>query len=277
MSIRIIPEATRITDNNNRIASMVTDADGNDIINIHDADFHRTVINERFQYNTGSSDYITANASAGDYSIVVSSSFFDVLNVGDYLKIAENGTREVNHPFIAYKTSSPAITLNKPIDNNYTTSASIEVIDLNLASTAVTFSSPRVYSVGPPVSSIWHIMRYFVSITDNNQPDDGNFGGIPSLSNGVTLRENTAIRKYTMTNWRSNADMVKDMYDVDYRERGGGGGTWGTRGRWSPGERAEAIVYLDGTSGDTVEAIVHDDMTALIRFELNAQGHYEGE
>jgi len=73
------------------------------------------------------------------------------------------------------------------------------------------------------------------------------------------------------TNWKSNADITEDSYDVEFHTRGAGG-NYGLAARVDLA-KSEGYIRLDGTSGDYLELRVQDNLTALADFEIKVKGH----
>ncbi len=67
------------------------------VLNIHDSDVHKRVINRRFHRHTTPATTIAVASSPQDISITVVSSVG--FSIGDYIHI-ENGVQELVHPSI---------------------------------------------------------------------------------------------------------------------------------------------------------------------------------
>jgi hypothetical protein len=111
-------------------------------------------------------------------------------------------------------------------------------------------------------------------MTHGSAGDLGLFGNLAALTNGVLLRAKINGNYGTLTNWKTNANIKTDMFDVVFDNRSGGGGTWGTTGRGTFRE-AGAVLRLDGDTADQFELYVQDDLTTLLTFTMKVQGHLE--
>ena len=257
----------------------LTDGYGNPIgsfrgaIDIHNADVHREIVNRVFHLHTGVITTFAADAPAGSTEIELASATGFAVN--DYLHI-ENGVVEQVHPRINSLVGTTA-TLDRPLDNGFVIGDSIDqaLVSMNVLGS---LASPVSFKVVPSSSEVMHLTRILIEITHGTAGDNGLFGDLTALLNGVVLRRyDGATGTYsTFTNWKTNSDMVTDMYDVTYSARSGGGGSYGTNGR-GDFTQAGAIVYLDGSAGDYVEVLVQDDLTGLDSFSIKAQGHLEGD
>jgi hypothetical protein len=136
-----------------------------------------------------------------------------------------------------------------------------------------TLASPVVFQIDPPLGTVWQFTRLLIAITDGAAMDDGKFGGIPALVNGVALRATTASgRVVTYGNWKTNGDMVLDMFDVQYTDKAPAGEN-GLRGRWTF-TKSEVVAELDGdaTPIQQLEVLIQDDLSELTSFHIKGQG-----
>lgn len=242
-------------------------------IGIHDADVHREILNRQFHQHTGVITTFAADAPAGSTSITLADA--TGFAVGNYLHL-ENGSVEELHPRITILVGNVA-TLDRPLDKSFVIGDTIEksLVIMNVLGTLV---APQSFKVMPPAGDIWHLTRILIEMTHSTAGDNGLFGNLPALTNGVVLRRYDGLTGTyaTFTVWKTNSDIVTDMYDVTYSARSGGGGSYGTNARGSF-DRAKAIVYLDGDAGDYLELLVQDDLTGLASFRIKAQGHLEAQ
>lgn len=257
------------------------DGDGNAIgsflgaINTHDADVHRSIINTQFDQHQATTTTISVAITAGDTSFTVASAVG--FAVGNFIHIenAAGTIAESPHPKIT-AIAGNVITIDRPIDNAYAINdiVTLTVINMNVVGT---LAAPQSFKVYPLNGYVWHLTRILIEMTHTSAGDNGLFGNLAALTNGVVLRryDGTTGLYNTFTIWRTNSDIVTDMYDVTYSARSGGGGAYGTncRGTFA---NAGAIVYLDGAAGDHLDILVQDDLSALTSFRIKAQGHYEG-
>lgn len=242
-------------------------------LSIHDADVHRQIVNRLFHQNTATTTTFASDASAGATSIVLTSA--TGFAIGNFISLA-GANREVVFPKIINLVGTTA-TLDRPIDNNYLTGDSIVRVIISM-DVAGTLASPQSFKLQPATGSVWHLTRILIEMTHSTSGDNGLFGNLPALTNGVVLRRYDGItgKFATFTIWRTNSDIVTDMYDVTYAARSGGGGNYGTncRGTFT---NAGAIIYLDGNNEDYVEVLIQDDISALDSFRIKGQGHFEQE
>lgn len=257
----------------------LTDGYGNPIqsfngaLNVHDPHGHNVIINEKFHQHTTTATTFAVDAPAQSTSIaVVSSTGF---TVGDPIHI-EDGVIETNHPIITLIVGN-VFTLDRPLDNAFAIGDSITktIQNMNVVGSLL---SPQSFRVIPRSGEVWHLMRILIEITHSTSlGDNGLFGDLPALTNGVLLRryDGTTAKYNTFTDWKDNGDIMTDMYDVNYSARSGNKGSYGTNARgtfYATG----AVLRLDADAGDFLELLIQDDLSALDSFRINAQGHIEG-
>ena len=233
------------------------------LANIHDADHHRKMVNEYAHLHTGAT---SISIQAGAYASFA---------IGDHINLTlAAGSQESDRAVITAKPGSPVLTLDKPLDIAYAIGDLVEKVDLNLASTTASLAAPRIYTLYPPPTETWHLIELIVTALDNLQPDDGNMFGTTAFTNGIVVRENKSGVYRTLAVWKSNQDIISDAYNVEYRQKSGGG-DWGTRVQWHIRDASGAIVHLNGAAGDKIEFLVQDNPTALISILIKMQGHLE--
>lgn len=241
-------------------------------LNVNNAWAHRKIVNETYHQHTGNITNPTTGINEGDISVTVDDA--SGFSIGDKAKISEGELQEIGILTITNVVGS-VITFDRPIGNIYTTAALIEEVITNMAVNG-SLASPVIFEIDPPIGTVWQITRILFSIVDNVTPDDGRFGGIVALTNGVSLRATTAAgRTVVFANWKTNGDMKLDMFDVTYTDRAPSG-NFGVNGRWTF-TTAEVIAELDGDASPVqkLEILIQDDLTDLIDFKMRGQGRVE--
>jgi hypothetical protein len=239
-------------------------------LSVNTALVHKVGISLPFHKNTAVSSTLNGAISAGDTSIILTSATGFI--VGDEIHVVTGS--EIGEAFaVVTAIVTNTLTLDRPFAEDIADGATVNVVETDMSSTAGTLGSPVIYQIAPPAGAIWQITRLLISIADNTSMDDGTFGGITALTNGVLLRGNAAtVRNATL--WKNNGDIALDMYDVTYTAKAPAGEN-GLRGRWTF-TKGEFIVELDGDQGDAIEFLIQDDLTALTSFKVRAQGRLYG-
>jgi hypothetical protein len=242
----------------------------NGALDVHDADVHNILINRHFLNFDSATESPSVAIVAGDTTILVASTTGFSVGDGVVIRDAGGSVRE-HHLTITALSVDVSITLDRPTDIAYTTSAIIELVSHNIVSVG-SLVAPVIYEIAPPIDEIWHITRILVSITDGTAMDDAKFGGISALTNGVVLRQ-VKDATNTLTIWKSNSQLIEDMYDVNYSTKSPAG-SYGLRGRFTF-KNAGVAVRLDGSNGDRLQLLNQDDLNLLETFSVKAQGHIE--
>ena len=244
-------------------------------MDMHDADVHNVMVNKILHQHTGTITTL-AVATTGDgteYQIEV----VDIVGfaTNNYIHI-EDGGQEPTHPKIIDITGN-IFTLDRKIDLPHTIGATITKSILDLKTTAGSISSPVIFYTAPLAGEVWHIERLLFSMAHSSAGDLGKFGNIANgLPNGliIRIRENGKYR--TLSVWKTAGDMKTDMYDVDFPPRSGGGGDYGTTGRWTF-KKSGTVLELHGDTGDRIEALVQDSLLTLGFLHVNVQGHFNDQ
>lgn len=136
--------------------------------------------------------------------------------------------------------------------------------------------SPLVFSISPvnlAAGTEWDIVRFIGVILDDTAMDDGKFGGITALINGVVFRKVDGIYK-NLFNAKTNGDLKLHMYDVDYSDKAPAGQNGLNFRRTFGGPSKNGVVIrLAADNADQFQVIIQDDLTTLTDFRIVLQGH----
>jgi len=238
-------------------------------LDTHIAEVHNQIVNELFHLHTGVISTIAIASNIGDTSVtLINASSF---NIGDAVQL-NDGDIETTFPIITAKVIN-LVTFDRPLDLAYAIGDNIEVVHTDLKTTAGTLAAPIIHTLTPHIGEIWYINRIIISMTHASASADDLFGGIASLINGVVLRANINGQYGSFSNWKSNSDILLDMFDINYSDKAGPG-LFGTSARGSF-SRVGVLVKLDGNVGDFMDILVQDDLTGLNSFFVNGQGYIE--
>lgn len=269
------PAKSAVHDGNGNPLSSYYDATTDKwVLNIHDADVHNVVINKHLHLHSGVSTTLVADTVVGStYQIQVADTTGFV--VGDYLHI-DTTSVETTHPRItAITPGAPGtFTLDRRLDRLHLIGDTVEIAIIDMSVNG-TMASPVEYWAGPEAGEVFHITRILFEMTHSTAGDLGLFGNLAALTNGVVIRARINGQYGTLTNWKTNANIKTDMFDVVFDTRSSGGGTFGTTGRGTFKE-AGAVLRLDAATDDRLELYIQDNLTGLLSFTMKAQGHLEG-
>lgn len=262
------------------ISSNLHDGFGNPIsslrgaIDVHQADVHNIPVND-YVHRHKSPTTLVAPAAAGNTQITVADATDFV--VGEYVHMGPIGnTKEPIHPQVtAQDIPGGIVTLDHPLDFSYVNGEDVTVAVVNMVedSAGATLNAPVVYTYRPHNGFVEHIERLLFSMIHNTAADDSKFGGEAALINGIVIRAFVNGQYGTFTNWKTNADIKLDMFDVEYTSKSGGG-DFGVNGRGSF-NRIGVVIKLDPAQGDFVEFLVQDPQL-ILSLKIKMQGHVEG-
>ena len=237
---------------------------------VNNESVHGAPVNEYFHRHTGIASALSvATVGNGDeYVITVANG--SLFTVGQDIQI-NDGYHELTFPIIK-SIATNALTLDRRIDFPHIVGTSVEVItkEMNVIGS---MANPVKFVLAPGAGQIFVINRILPTMTHGTAGDLGLFGNLAALPNGMLLRAFIGGQYGTFTNWKTNADIKGDMYDVDFDTRSGGGGTYGTSGRGSF-SKIHVAVLLDGDEGDFMEFIIQDDTSGLASNRCKGQGHF---
>jgi hypothetical protein len=168
------------------------------------------------------------------------------------------------------------ITLDRPIDHVFPTATTLgKIVSSNLAVDGSV--TPQIFEIQGGATSA-HINRIIITMLCDSQPYGNLFANIAALTNGLVIRAYDGF-KYTVFNFKDNADIFNNCYDVTY-----GAGTVGPSGAYSVTARItfnakdKHGTTIELEAGDAVQAIVQDDLTTggpdIQSIQIVAQGHF---
>jgi hypothetical protein len=260
---------TRLYDGFGNPLSSYVDEAGRYLINTHDAHPHNVLINRHFIDFDTATESPSSAISSGDRVVLVAST--TGFAASDHIVIKDSSGDVKEHHFdITAVTTDTSITVNRPIDNAYTTSATIEKIEIDMNVNGS--SSTVVYSIQPPSDEIWHINRILVDCTNDVAMDSSDFCG-ETIANGFVLREVRSVGNNTLSAWKTTGEMAEDMYDVSYPDKVPAG-VYAMNARWTF-SNSDVVMRLDGALGDSAQVLVQDNATGMSKLRIKAQGHIE--
>lgn len=218
----------------------------------------------------GGATTLSVLANAGETFVTVNS-VVDFA-IGDNVILYNTTIAERGH-FHITDIAGSVVTLNRPIDNDFEVGDHLDEVEINMNKVG-SLASPISYKIQPIGIERIRLARLLITMLDPSPMDDGKFGGITALPNGIAIRVKSNGLLRTLTHWQSNTDLKNEMYDVLYSDKAPAG-KFGLSGRWTF-TKGKFDIDLDGSSGDYFEVLIQDDLSGLDNFEIKAQGRLLG-
>lgn len=164
------------------------------------------------------------------------------------------------------------VTLDTPLDFAYTTLGGCSERNINLAvDGSVTAVEFVVSPVNLTAGTEWDVTRLLGSMLDSSSMDDGLFGALPALTNGMYFRIENGVFK-NLLNIKTNGDWRIRMFDVDYSAKAPAG-QYGLSFRKTYAGQSKSGVTLRIKDDDRIVVVVQDNLTGLDSFRIVVQGH----
>lgn len=201
------------------------------------------------------------------------------ISVGNYLGIfCPDAGRFFFAEVLADDGGTPAtITVDTPADFAFDVGDNVisTTRELNVDGS---LASPEVFEVQGPGSGDLEIdiTRLIFSIICDSQPDDGLFGNITALTNGLVIRRKDGTYR-NIANIKSNGDFANLAYDVAYTTRSVPAGSYGVRCRYTFAGQDKHGVAIRLAEDESLQILIQDDLTTgtpdITSFRALAEGH----
>lgn len=217
-----------------------------------------------YLYKKVATPVISSTAAIGDAVINVVSSTGVVVNHAITFYEGVNMFQS-----LVKATTATSVTLASPIDFEYTEDALIEAglwsMDVDGSTT------PQVFSIKAPPESSVHIHTINCSMLDATDMDDGTFGGMAALSNGILFRFLDGVTK-NLAVILNNIGFWEIGFSTEYSAKAPAG-QYGFKARRKIPEVDGVIVKLPLGGASEFQIHVRDDLTALDLFACTINGH----
>jgi len=227
------------------------------------------LINLYFQQAKGAPTTITANVAIDDLSFDVA----DATNyaIGDYVGVFAGASGEGRFFFAnVTNVSSLTITVDTPFDFAFESGDPTISSSNNIAVDGS--STTQIFNVAGTADYDIDITRLIFTMSMSSAPDDGLFGNIAKLTNGVVIRKTDGVTR-NMMNIKDNGELASYSYDLTYTTKSGGGGTDGLRCRYTFGGENKQGAVIRLSAGEALEILVQDNISSITRFRVIAEGH----
>jgi hypothetical protein len=215
---------------------------------------------------------LAAQADPEDMTLTLTSStgFVDTLSVLVF------SADDPNAFYTGHQVGAPAgnvITMDTPVDLEMPITSVTVALARNMAVDGS--GTTQIFQIGPlpsPSTAVVDITRIMGHILDSSVMDDGKFGGLTALTNGVVLRKNDGVIT-NLWNVKTNGDLALLCDNFVYSEKAPGG-QYGAGFRNTYAGQGNHGVVLELMPGEYLEILIQDDLTGLDSFTMMAQGHF---
>lgn len=162
------------------------------------------------------------------------------------------------------------ITIDRPIDHVYPSASTLgRIVTSNMAVDGST--TPEIFTFRAGADAVDIVRLIITMLGGSTAMDDGKFGNISALTNGMVLRIYNGLHK-TIFNFKTNRDIKQFCYDVQYSDNAPAGST-GLSARITFGGQDKHGVVLRVSDDDVIQWVIQDDLTGLTNLTGSAQGH----
>ena len=262
-------------DFNGTVIGTPTGESGDIALAVHIEHLHQTQWLHPMTSNNTASDTLNGAVAGGDRVITLNDA--TGFAVGQCVALSFGALHTHMYRFIIGVAAND-LTLDAEIDIALPDGSTIAVANTNLADANGSIT-PVVFEARPATGEKIDIMRMILTMTHKSQGTDDAFGSLAALTRGLHIRKNNGDGTYeTLAVWKKNEDIRGSMFDMDYSDKAGPS-AFGTSTRWSVFMGTGSVINLDAANGETLEAVVQDDLTAstneLSTLFINWQGHIE--
>lgn len=220
-----------------------------------------------YLYQTVISPTITANVTLDDIVITVNDT--TGATNGDVITFYE-GIRFFQS--IVKSFTATTITIQSPIDFAYTTDA---LVDIGIWNMAVNGSSiTQIFSIKSPQLASLNIHTINCTMLDSSDMDDGKFGGIAQLTNGIIFKLVDGIKK-NLALVVNNLGFYEIGFSTAYSAKAPAG-KYGFRARRYIPEINGVILKLSHADDAEFQVHIQDDLTDLDLVTFTVNG-YKGD
>ena len=171
---------------------------------------------------------------------------------------------------VVTNVATNVITIDRPIDNVYPSATALgRIVTSNMAVDGS--STPQIFTYRAGTNEV-DVTRILITMLGGSTAmDDGKFGNITALTNGLVFRVYNSYHK-TIYNFKTNQDIKQFCYDVTYSDNAPAGSTGLSSRITFAGQDKHGVVIR--VSGNTViQFIVQDDLTGLTSVKASVEGH----
>ena len=184
------------------------------------------------------------------------------------------GARFNQFAVVTISGNNISVTPPIPYDLDISKIETAKRVRVNMA-VAGTHTTPVKFETRPPNGLRWDLTRMILDMILTSGADDGKFGNLPALINGIYFGfEGDNFTEYQLT-VIDNGGFRASAFDVLYTSRSGGGGDYGQAVRKTSAgqDKLGVTIRLDGVTNDKFVKYVQDSLLLLNRYRVKIMGH----
>jgi hypothetical protein len=219
---------------------------------------------------TISADTVASGIPAASFVYTFEATAGHGIVAGNELLLLDPAANREFHCF-CLSVATNTITVDRPIDHLFPAASTLgRIVTTNMNVNGAT--TPQVFSVRAGAIPT-DIVRFIVTIVDNDSMDDGKFGGLASLTRGLVFRIVNSYQK-TVFCFKNNGEIKQFCFDGDYTDATlGPSGNESFTARITFGGPSKHGIVFRIKNTDVLQWVVQDDLTGLVSMRVSAMGH----
>ena len=175
---------------------------------------------------------------------------------------------------VVTNVATNTITVDRPIDHAYPSAITLgRVITSQMAVDGS--STPQIFSIRAGTTPV-DVSKFIITMLDSSDMDDGKFGGITALTNGLVLRIVNSYQR-TIFSFKTNGEIKQFAEMLEYSSKAPAG-QFGLSSQITLNGRDKYGIVLRISNDDVIQWVVQDDLTGLDSLKISAIGQdTEGE
>jgi hypothetical protein len=167
--------------------------------------------------------------------------------------------------------ATDTITVDRPIDHIFPSASALGRIVTSNMGVVGSLATPQIFTFRAGDDPVDINRMMLTMLAGSATMDDGKFGNIAALTNGLVFRTYNGIHK-TIFNFKTNRDIKQWCYDVNYSENAPAGDS-GLSARITFNGQDKHGVSLRVSGTEVLQWVVQDDLTGIDELIASVEGH----
>ena len=196
---------------------------------------------------------------------------------GNYIEIHYNNNGVIR--FLQKKVvavTATSVTTGSFVDINLTPDVVVNAKRVNVDLSVDGSVSPVCFSLGPCCNQEWDVTRLIGQMILASPPDDGLFGDLDALTNGIFFGAENDLGQTYLVDVVENGEFRASAYDVSYQDRSSpAGGLYGLtfRKSFAGADKMGVAIRLSANANEEFVCYVQDNLSDINRFIIKIMGH----